>query len=111
MHEPTASCTYGAVDDVADASLPARAEGKMRTMDIRGIVGANVRRVRRDAGLTQEQLADATGMPRATIVRIEKGHREARVSTLLAIAHALKRPLACLLAGLPEQLSDDNRHP
>jgi transcriptional regulator with XRE-family HTH domain len=74
--------------------------------DIRNIVGANVRRARQHARLTQEQLAHATGLPRATLVRIEKGHREPRVSTLLAIAVALETPLARLLGGLPEAASD-----
>ncbi len=73
--------------------------------DVRRILGANLRRERKRAGLTQEQLSAATGLPRATITRIEKGYREPRVSTLLSIAAALDAPLVCLLTDLPG--SDD----
>jgi DNA-binding XRE family transcriptional regulator len=68
---------------------------------IRRILAVNVRRERRNAGFTQERLAEAAGLPRVTIVRIEKGDREPRVSTLVRIAVALEAPLARLLIGLP----------
>lgn len=76
--------------------------GGLGVSSVRRILGMNVRRERRSAGFTQERLAEAAGLPRATIVRIEKGHREPRVSTLLRIAVALEAPLARLLVGLPE---------
>ncbi|GAA4488272.1 helix-turn-helix domain-containing protein [Gluconacetobacter asukensis] len=54
-------------------------------MDIRGLFGANVRRLRRAAGLSQEALAERMGVDRAYISWIETGRQNA---TLLSLWHA-----------------------
>ena len=59
----------------------------------RQILGARVRALRETAGLTQENLAQAAGLGRITLVRLEKGKHTSKVSTLKALAAAFERPL------------------
>ena len=54
-------------------------------MDIRETFGANVRRLRLEAGLSQEALAEKMGVDRAYVSAIERGLQNA---TLLSIWHA-----------------------
>ena len=63
----------------------------------RSRMGNRVRDLRKQAGMTQQQLADAAGIARVTLVRIENGSYSPRFQTLDALAHALNRPVARLL--------------
>ena len=56
-----------------------------------------VRDLRKQAGMTQQQLAEAAGIARITLVRIENGSYSPRFRTLDALARALDRPLTHLL--------------
>ncbi|KRK46849.1 transcriptional regulator [Secundilactobacillus kimchicus JCM 15530] len=47
---------------------------------------------REEAGLSQQKLADKSGVPKTTIVRIENGHNTS-IDTLTKLANALGRPL------------------
>jgi transcriptional regulator with XRE-family HTH domain len=51
--------------------------------------GERLRAARREAGLTQEQLAERAGIDRAAVSEIERGLRDARLSTLLRIESVL----------------------
>ena len=51
--------------------------------------GNRLRVARREVGLTQEQLAERAGIDRAAYSEIERGQRDARLSTLLRIESAL----------------------
>ncbi len=62
-------------------------------------LGKRIRAVRKAAGITQSELATAAGIGRVTEVRIENGEQSPRYETLEAIARALKRPVADILAG------------
>jgi transcriptional regulator with XRE-family HTH domain len=62
--------------------------------------GANLRAARARRGLTQEQLAHASGVTSGEISRMERGVREPRITTLVRLADALDVPPADLLAGL-----------
>lgn len=42
-------------------------------MDLRQLFGSNLRRIRRERGLTQEQLAHDAGIDRAYMSRVERG--------------------------------------
>ncbi len=57
----------------------------------------NVTGFRRHHRLSQDQLAGACGLARATIVAIERGQHLPRVETLLALANALETTPARLL--------------
>jgi DNA-binding XRE family transcriptional regulator len=52
--------------------------------------GANVRRLRRASGLSQERLALATGLHRTEIGKIELGQVEPRLSTISILATGLE---------------------
>ena len=63
----------------------------------RSRMGNRVRNLRKQTGMTQQQLAAAAGIGRVTLVRIENGSYSPRFSTLDALAQALNRPVAHLL--------------
>jgi len=58
-------------------------------MDMRKLVGRNVRRVRLKKGLTQEQFAEISGFSQQYISGLEHGRRNPTVVTLYELAHAL----------------------
>lgn len=53
------------------------------------IIGQNVFRYRKEAGLTQEQLSERTGLTPGTISKIERGTMAVMIITLYSIAQAL----------------------
>lgn len=58
-------------------------------MDMRGLVGRNVRIFREKAGLTQEELAERSGFSQQYISGLEKGKRNPTIVTLYELAVAL----------------------
>ncbi|MBN9079401.1 MAG: helix-turn-helix transcriptional regulator [Rhizobiales bacterium] len=58
-------------------------------MDVRAIVGINLQRLRREQGLSQEELAFCSGSTRAYLSGIEAGRRNATILTLAKLASAL----------------------
>lgn len=67
-------------------------------MDMRRLVGENVRRIRQDRGLTQEQFADLSGFSQQYLSGLERGRRNPTVVTLFELATALKATPIDLLA-------------
>ena len=53
-------------------------------------IAVDLKRARREAQLTQVQLAAKTGITQSEISRIEKGRYSPRLSTLFMLAQALK---------------------
>jgi transcriptional regulator with XRE-family HTH domain len=64
--------------------------------------GKEVRRRRRAARLTLEQLAERAGLSPNYVGSIEKGDRDPSLSSVLALAQGLKVPAGELVGGLPE---------
>ena len=58
-------------------------------MDMRKLVGRNVKRVRQEKGLTQEQLAELSGFSQQYISGLEQGQRNPTVVSLYELATAL----------------------
>jgi len=58
-------------------------------MDMRKLVGRNVKRIRQEKGLTQEQLADLSGFSQQYISGLEQGRRNPTVVSLCELAMAL----------------------
>ena len=52
-----------------------------------------VREMRTQRGMTQEQLAELTGVARQSIISIEKGHFMPSIETALRISRALGAPV------------------
>ncbi|WP_028814419.1 helix-turn-helix domain-containing protein [Streptomyces flavidovirens] len=63
----------------------------------RRAIGEQIRAARLWANLTQEEVANRTGMDRATYNRIEQGHASALLDSLILIADAIGVPLADLV--------------
>ena len=58
-------------------------------MDMRKLVGRNVKRLRQRKGLTQEQFAEVSGFSQQYISSLERGHRNPTVVTLYELASSL----------------------
>ena len=62
----------------------------------------NLRRRRKELGLSQEQLGARADIQMADISRYESGNRDPRVSTVARLAAALETPIGELLADTPD---------
>ena len=60
----------------------------------------NLRSRRQAAGLSQEQLADRTGLHPTEISRLERAAREPRLGTMLKLAKGLDIGIEKLVAGI-----------
>lgn len=69
-------------------------------MEWEAIVGANVRRLRKERGLTQEALAAKTGKTVRYVAGVERGQENPSIRTLAMIAAALGVGPADLLAAV-----------
>lgn len=58
-------------------------------MDMRKLVGRNAARLRREKGLTQEQLAEISGLSQQYISGLEQGRRNPTIVTIHELAVAL----------------------
>mgnify|MGYP001549212370 CR=1 FL=1 len=58
-------------------------------MDMRALVGTNLRRYRHRKGLTQERLAELSGFSQFYISEMEQGRRNPTIITVYEIAIAL----------------------
>lgn len=57
--------------------------------DLQRIVGRNIRRLRRERGLSQEELADEIGVHRTFMGGIERGERNLTLQTFERLAQRL----------------------
>lgn len=67
-------------------------------MDMRKLVGRNVARLRREKGLTQEDLAARSGFSQQYLSSLERGRRNPTVITLYELALALEVSHTLLVA-------------
>lgn len=61
---------------------------------------ANLRRLRLDRGLTQEDLSDAVAIRASEISRLERGGRDPQLLTIVRLARGLGVTPAELLTGI-----------
>ena len=73
---------------------------KLQSQEIATRFGENVRRVRKQAGMSQAEVARIASLHRTEVGLIERGQRVVRVDTLIRIAGALKVAPRELLDGL-----------
>ncbi len=67
-------------------------------MDVHAQLATNIRRLREEQEITQEDLADMSGLHRTYIAGIESGKRNPTIAVLAELAHALEVTPADLLA-------------
>ena len=61
---------------------------------------ANLRQLRKEAGLSQEVLAGRTGLHPTEISRLERAVREPRLGTIVRLARGLKVGVDELVSGI-----------
>lgn len=71
------------------AEAKAKAKAKAERDEELARVGARVRELRRERGLTQKQLSDAAGLHRVNLNKFENGRADVGVSRVRALAQAL----------------------
>lgn len=71
-------------------------------MNVRKIIGWNLRRIRVERGLSQERLALETGIDRSYVGRVERGMENVTVATLEAISNVLSVHVSELFAPVEE---------
>jgi transcriptional regulator with XRE-family HTH domain len=72
----------------------------MRMVEAKQRFGVNVRRLREFAGLSQEELGQASGLHRTEISLLERGIRDPRLSTITRVAQGLGVTPGELLDGI-----------
>lgn len=70
------------------------------TLSTRKAIGAKIRRLREENGLTQEKLALMVGVERSYLAKVEAGTRNASIDVLEKIAGGFGLSLAELFAGI-----------
>jgi transcriptional regulator with XRE-family HTH domain len=68
-----------------------------RGLELRRILASNIRALRHQKNLSQEELADLCGLHRTYVGSIERAERNATLSTLDTLASALKVSVPDLL--------------
>jgi transcriptional regulator with XRE-family HTH domain len=80
-------------DCVPRQSIKTDAEGKLR------LLGVAIRAARHERGLSQEALADAAGIDRSHMGKIERGERNVSVLNVARVSEALGITIASLMAS------------
>ena len=74
------------------------------------MIGENIRRIRKDKGLTQAYVARQAGITQAMLCWIERGNRNPTLQVGMAIAKVLGCTVDDLLAGYePGAMEDDSQ--
>jgi transcriptional regulator with XRE-family HTH domain len=75
-------------------------------MDMRRLLGRNVRNRRVEAGLTQEQLSERSGFSQQYISDMERGLRNPTIVSLYELAQALGTTPVVLITPDPEAAAE-----
>lgn len=85
--------------------MPPARKSKPRTPEL-GALGEAIRRLRTEAGLSQEQLAERVATDLTQIGGLERGTRNPSYTTLLRLADALRTRVG-EIARLADRLGDE----
>lgn len=72
---------------------------ELNRLSMRNILAKNIRRFRRLAGLSQEDLADLSGLHRTYVGSVERGERNISIDNIERLAKALNIPPYLLIKG------------
>jgi len=78
-------------------------------MDMRRLVGRNVRRIRLEKGLTQEKFAEQSGFTQQYMSGLERGRRNPTIVSLYEIALALEVEHLALVTPDDEAREEEER--
>ncbi|WP_041604924.1 helix-turn-helix domain-containing protein [Tistrella mobilis] len=78
-------------------------------MDMRRLVGRNVRRARQAKGLTQEQLAEGAGFSQKYVSDLERGLENPTVITLFELAQRLDTTPVALITPDEEAIRETGK--
>jgi transcriptional regulator with XRE-family HTH domain len=78
-------------------------------MDLCSVIGANIRRLRKAKGLSQEELALRAEIDRSYLSEIENGHKNLSVVMLDQIAEALGADVQAMFKGYLRPARKDGR--
>jgi predicted XRE-type DNA-binding protein len=98
MAKPTFDDLWRQIQAEAKAEGP-DAVAQLQRMQHRYRLGAEFSLLRKETGLTQDELADRTGIDQAEISRIERGAGNATEDTLARIAQELGAEIAVVRRG------------
>jgi len=70
-------------------------------------IGVTIKEHRKSRGITQNELADYTGLSRAGIAKIEAGESDIKLSTLISISNLLGLDLYLRERGTKRGLKDE----
>lgn len=79
-------------EDFGEIGTPARDQFEMDCDAF--VIGERLKEERIKAGLTQEQLADRIGTKKSFISRVERGHADIQLSTLVKLFQGLGRQIS-----------------
>jgi transcriptional regulator with XRE-family HTH domain len=82
----------------------------MKNASLARRLGALIRHLRLEAGLSQEEFADLCGLHRTYIGLIERGEKTVTIETAQKIARALKMPLSQLFLQLEREEVESNKN-
>jgi transcriptional regulator with XRE-family HTH domain len=71
-------------------------------MDVRKVIGWNIRKLRVEQDLSQERLALEAEIDRSYVGRVERGSENVTLSTLEALARVLGVPMSTLFVEPPK---------
>lgn len=74
--------------------------------EIEKVLGATIRKVRIERGLSQEKLSELADIDRSYVSEIERGLKTASIRTLLKLSQGLAISLGELCGRLEKELSD-----
>lgn len=73
-------------------------------------IGTNIKRLRKEKGITQDELSQATGITIKSLSQIENGHTQARRANILSIAKALGCNAAELSKPFAPERNTNKKH-
>jgi len=80
-------------------NVKVRPRSTMASRSLQKLFGKNVRRYRKEAGLTQTELAEAAGMSQRHISEIEKSGSNVTIDTIVVLSRPLNRTPAEMLTS------------
>ncbi|PKP79697.1 MAG: hypothetical protein CVT79_18465 [Alphaproteobacteria bacterium HGW-Alphaproteobacteria-18] len=94
-------------DDGVAMKKPARKRSGRKAVGADLIVGANVRRLRRDAGVTLSALAEAIGISHQQLHKYESGTNRMSAGMLFEFARFFTLPVEALFEGYADTEGED----